>query len=284
MEATTTKSQLHQKENQFYRKTALITGCTGCIGLAIVRSLLHEGYKVYGVDLRPNFENGLLNDPSLVPDVSVDSPNCYLFTSSTTTRHSQFYYVCLDITNESGVQELCEQTILQNGDLVTVLINNAGILSNNKIEQTSIEEWKHVLDVNVTGAFSLSHYLYPKMVDDGYGRIINITSMAAKTGGLTAGTSYSCSKGAMSSLTFSLARQGAGTNITVNGIAPAYVETPMVKDMLSEEERKKILEQIPVGRFCKPDEIAHTVNFLISPMAGFITGEIIDQNGGYHMD
>ena len=140
------------------------------------------------------------------------------------------------------------------------------------------------MDVNVTGAFSLSHYLYPKMVDDGYGRIINITSMAAKTGGLTAGTSYSCSKGALSSLTFSLARQGAGKNITVNGIAPAYVETPMVKDMLSEEEKKKILEQIPVGRFCKPDEIAHTVSFLISPLAGFITGEIIDQNGGYHMD
>ena len=197
---------------------------------------------------------------------------------------SKFYYVCLDITNESGVKELCEETIPKNGNVVTVLINNAGILSNNKIEQTSLEEWRHVLDVNVTGAFLLSHYLYPKMVEDGYGRIVNITSMAAKTGGLTAGTSYSCSKGAMSSLTFSLARQGAGKNITVNGIAPAYVETPMVKDMLSEEERNKILQQIPVRRFCQPDEIAHTVSFLISPMAGFITGEIIDQNGGYHMD
>ena len=270
-------------QSNFFRKTALITGCTGCIGLAIVKALLHGGYNVYGVDLRENWEDCLLDDPSLTK-TGTNSSGFHLYTSKTTNLDSKFYYVCLDITNESGVKELCEETIPKNGNVVTVLINNAGILSNNKIEQTSLEEWRHVLDVNVTGAFLLSHYLYPKMVEDGYGRIVNITSMAAKTGGLTAGTSYSCSKGAMSSLTFSLARQGAGKNITVNGIAPAYVETPMVKDMLSEEERNKILQQIPVGRFCQPDEIAHTVNFLISPMAGFITGEIIDQNGGYHMD
>ena len=117
-----------------------------------------------------------------------------------------------------------------------------------------------------------------------WGRIINVCSFAAKSGGITAGTAYSVSKSAMIGLTFSLAAETTATGITVNGIAPAYVKTPMVTEQLSEEERQAVIAKIPVGRYCEPEEFAHVVRFLASPLSGFITGEIIDQNGGLQFD
>jgi 3-oxoacyl-[acyl-carrier protein] reductase len=122
------------------------------------------------------------------------------------------------------------------------------------------------------------------MKSDRWGRIINVCSMAMKTGGITAGTAYTSSKGALASLTFSLARETASHGVTVNGIAPAYIKTPMVTEQLTEEQRRALLDQIPVGRFCEAEEVAHVVRFLVSPLSGFITGEIIDINGGLHMD
>jgi 3-oxoacyl-[acyl-carrier protein] reductase len=92
------------------------------------------------------------------------------------------------------------------------------------------------------------------------------------------------SKGALVALTFSLARELAGHGVTANAVAPAYVRTPMVTEQLSEAQRQALLQQIPVGRFCEPEEFAHVVSFLVSPLSGFITGEIIDLNGGLYMD
>jgi len=167
---------------------------------------------------------------------------------------------------------------------ITILINNAGILSNHKAESTTPEEWSKVLNVNLHGAFYLAQAVLPSMKREGWGRIVNTCSLAAKTGGLTAGTAYSTSKGALAALTFSLARETAPFGITVNGIAPAYVKTPMVTEQLTEDARRHLLATIPVGRFCEPEEFAHTVEFLIHPLSGFITGEVIDQNGGLHFD
>ena len=103
-------------------------------------------------------------------------------------------------------------------------------------------------------------------------------------GGLTAGTAYAASKGALTSLTFSLAREFAPHGVTANGISPAYVKTPMITEQLTEAQRQALLRDIPVGRFCEPEEFAHVVSFLASPLAGFITGEIVDLNGGLVMD
>ena len=141
-----------------------------------------------------------------------------------------------------------------------------------------------MMAVNLDSAFFLSQQVVPHMKAQRWGRIVNITSWAWKAGGLTAGTAYTTSKGGMVSLTFSIAREFAGDGITVNGVAPCYVMTRMVSEQLTEKQRTALLDNIPVRRFCEPDEVAHAVRFLVSPKAGFITGEIIDMNGGLQFD
>jgi 3-oxoacyl-[acyl-carrier protein] reductase len=184
-----------------------------------------------------------------------------------------------DISNPDAVHSMMKKI-----GPVDVLVNNAGILSNNKAEATTPDEWRKVLASNVDSAFYVSQQVIPGMKARRWGRIVNTCSLAAKTGGLTAGTAYSVSKGALTSLTFSLARELAPFGVTVNGISPAYVRTPMVTEQLTEAQRQALLAQIPVGRFCEPEEFAHVVRFLVSPLAGFITGEIVDLNGGLVMD
>ena len=200
-------------------------------------------------------------------------------------RGLQGEIMCLatDIRDANAVTE-AHQQITDKFGAVDILVNNAGILSNNKVSATTDEEWRQVLGVNLDGAFHWSRAVLPGMKSRRWGRIINVSSLAAKTGGLTAGTAYSVSKGALSALSFSLARESAAFGVTVNAISPAYVNTPMVTEGLSEAQRVAILESIPVGRFCEPEEFAHVVRFLASPLAGFITGEIIDINGGLLMD
>ncbi len=165
-----------------------------------------------------------------------------------------------------------------------MLINNAGILSNNKVAETTPDEWRKVLSVNLDGAFYLSRLAVPGMKSRKRGRIVNTCSFAMKSGGLTAGTAYTTSKGALAALTFSLARETAAFGITVNAIAPAYIRTPMVEEQLTQAQRDALLKQIPVGRFCEPEEFAHCVRFFLSPLSGFITGEILDLNGGLQFD
>jgi 3-oxoacyl-[acyl-carrier protein] reductase len=163
---------------------------------------------------------------------------------------------------------------------IDILVNNAGVLSPNKLAATTLEEWRRLMAVNIEAAFLFTQAVTPAMTANRWGRIINIGSYAWKSGGLTAGTAYAVSKAALVGLTFSSARELAPAGVTANAIAPAFVVSPMIMEQLSEEDRNRQLAAIPVGRLCEPEEVAHAVRFLASPLSGFMTGVVIDMNGG----
>lgn len=241
-------------------QVALVTGAAGAMGFATAKMLAEEGYRVAIADL----------------------PGEKLETAARTIgkRGRAFGF---DVSNAAASEDAFRQIEAGLGP-VDVLINNAGILSNNKVAETTPEEWRKVLAVNLDGAFYLSRAAIPGMKARKRGRIVNTCSFAMKSGGLTAGTAYTTSKGALAALTFSLARETVTFGITVNAIAPAYIRTPMVEEQLTQAQRDTLLKQIPVGRFCEPEEFAHCVRFFLSPLSGFITGEILDLNGGLQFD
>jgi len=246
--------------NSIEGKTALVTGAAGVMGLAVARALLAEGASVILVDLNEGRLRALGRElgPRAVPAV-------------------------FDVTDPAAIQR--ELSRLETaGSTVDILVNNAGILSNNKSQATTTEEWRRVVEINLGGMFYLSRAVIPGMKARRWGRIVNVSSLAAQTGGLTAGTAYAASKGGVISLTRSLAAETAAFGITANAIAPAYVKTPMITEQLTEEQRQGILSKIPVGRFCEPEEFAHVVLFLASPLAGFITGDLINLNGGLYFN
>lgn len=241
-------------------KVAVVTGAGGAIGAAIVAMLVRQGADVAALDIDAKAIAGVakFSGGTVIP-VQVDLGDAERITEAVATIHEQL-------------------------GAPAILVNNAGILSNNKIAATDLSEWRRVQAVNVEAALLLTAATLPSMRAARWGRIVNMASFAAKSGGLTAGTAYSVSKAAMIGLTFATARETAGDGITVNAIAPAYVMSPMVSEQLTQEQRAAQLAQIPVGRFCEPEEVAHAVEFLCSQLAGFITGEVIDMNGGLHFD
>ena len=241
-------------------KTALVTGVAGAIGGAVCRFLAEDGLRLVLVD---------------VDEVGVRRLADELETES--------YVLPLDVSEYEAVVSGCEKAFAEFGH-ADVLVNVAGILSNNKLLETDPAEWKRIHAVNLEGPFYLTQLTVPHMKREGWGRIVNISSYAWKSGGLTSGTAYSSSKAGMVGLTFTVAKEVAEFGVTVNGIAPAYVMSPMVMDQLTEEQRQELLKVIPVRRFSEPDEVAHAVRFLVSPLAAFITGEIIDMNGGFQFD
>jgi 3-oxoacyl-[acyl-carrier protein] reductase len=188
----------------------------------------------------------------------------------------------VDVSDKKSVRDLIEKIIEKYGK-IDILVNNAGIFSSTPIESMSEDEWDRIININLKGVFLCSQAVMKVMKKQKSGRIINISSLAAKVGGIYAGANYAASKAGVISLTKSLAKQLADYGITVNAVAPAAIDTDMTKSF-PKKVNENFLKNIPLHRFGKPEEVAETVLFLASEGASFITGATLDINGGLLMD
>jgi len=241
-------------------QVALVTGANAGLGLAAARALAEAGYRVAATDLTVDRAAGEL------------------------ARYGEHVATTpMDVTDPAAIDRAFS-AIEHRWGRIDVCVNNAGILSYADCEATDPETWRKVLAVNLDGVMFVSQRAVRGMKVRGYGRIVNVASFAAKTGGLSPTPSYAASKGGVVTLTFSFARQYAPFGVTCNAIAPAFVRTQMVTEQLSAARQAELKKLIPVGRFCELEEFAHCVLFLAHPNAGFITGEVLDLNGGLQFD
>lgn len=183
-----------------------------------------------------------------------------------------------DVAVEAQVNAAVEKLVGQWGR-VDVLVNNAGLISlGGPVWKVTPEEWARIIGANLTGAYLCSRAVVPHLQAQQSGRIINIASISAQTGGVSGGAHYSSSKGGMISLTKTLSRDLAPYGVTVNAIAPGQVDAD--PNLLSPEQREKVKAMIPLGRLGLPEDVAQAALFLASPMAAYITGATLDVNGG----
>ena len=241
-------------------KTALVTGGARGIGAATVAALAREGAGVVIADIEQadGVVDGIL------------------------ANGGRAWWYQVDIADHREVEDMV-RTAEGIAGPIDILVNNAGIISRGTVLDMSFEEWNRILAVNVTGTFNCCKAVIPSMVERHNGCIVNITSVAGKIGDITAAPAYGTSKGAVNALTKSLARQLADYGIRVNAVAPHAIETDMSAQW-SEEKRRAIIAEIPLHRLGLPKDVAQAVVYLVSDAAGFITGEILDVNGGYLMD
>jgi 2-hydroxycyclohexanecarboxyl-CoA dehydrogenase len=150
---------------------------------------------------------------------------------------------------------------------------------------TSLEEWEEVFAVNSRGTFLATKAVLPAMLERGYGRIVNVSSVSGiRGGGIFGGTHYSASKAAVLGFTRAVAREFAGQGVTCNAVAPGLIETDLATPYMTDERRAEVIAGIPVGRIGVPDDVAGVIAFLCSPESGYVTGEVVDINGGSHID
>lgn len=189
-----------------------------------------------------------------------------------------------DVTSEEDVAKVVQTTIDQWGK-VDILVNNAGITQPVKVLDTSVADWDRVVNVNLKGTFICSKAVLPNMINNGYGRIVNLSSVSAKRGGgVFGGAHYSAAKAGVLGFAKALAREVSPYGITVNSVTPGLIATDIRGGLESPEEQKRMSADIPCRRMGTPEEVAASICFLASEEAAYITGEEIDINGGSHMD
>ena len=199
-------------------------------------------------------------------------------------KGAKAHLVIGDVTDRKQVDGMVEEIKIKFGR-IDVLINNAGtMVQRARIEDLEIETLEKIININFTSVFHVTQAVLPLMKTHGQGNIINMTSIAARNGGGGGAVAYAAAKGAVSTFTRGLAKELAGNNIRVNGIAPGIITTPFHDRYSTPELRKAMASQVPLGREGTPEEIAGTAVYLASDIAGYITGEIIEVNGGLLTD
>ena len=235
-------------------KVALVTGGSRGIGAAISKALQEAGYTV-------------------VATYAGTDEAAKAFTEETGIKTYKWSVADYDACAE-GIKRIEDEV-----GPIAVLVNNAGITRDAMFHKMTPQQWKEVIDTNLTGLFNMTHPVWSGMRDRKFGRIINISSINGQKG--QAGqANYSAAKAGDLGFTKALAQEGARAGITVNAICPGYIATEMVKAIDEKVLNERIIPQIPVGRLGEPEEIARTVVFLASDDAGFITGSTISANGG----
>ncbi len=238
-------------------EVALITGSSRGIGLEVAKHLAKKGYQV------------VLNGRSTIGEDVLQSFNDAALPVTQVTG---------DVSDFEGAKEIIDEVIERFGR-IDVLVNNAGITRDGLVMRMKEEDFDDVMATNLKGAFNMSRHVTKPMLKQRAGAIINMSSVVGLMG--NAGqVNYAASKAGVIGLTKALARELGSRHITVNAIAPGYIETEMT-DVLDEKIKKKMLEQIPLKRFGQPEEIAQTVEFLIDNK--YITGQVIEINGGLNM-
>lgn len=185
-----------------------------------------------------------------------------------------------DAASMEETERVVKQAIVDLGP-ISILVNNAGITRDKSFIKMTKEMWDEVVRVNLDGLFNTTRAIVPTMMEAGWGRILNLSSVVAQMGNFGQ-ANYAATKGAVISFTETLARELARKNITVNAVAPGFIETDMTKD-IPEAALAQVKAQTPLGRLGKPEEIADAVVFLASPRASYITGQTLGVNGGMHM-
>jgi 3-oxoacyl-[acyl-carrier protein] reductase len=246
-------------EPTFQGQVALVTGASRGIGAAIALQLAQQGLKVIGT---ATTDDGAAKiGQALAAFEGCSGKN-------------------LNVNDAAGVDALIDEIVKTHGGL-QILVNNAGITRDNLTMRMKDDEWDAVLDTNLKAVFRMSRAVMRTMMKQRYGRIISITSVVGASGN-PGQANYAAAKAGVAGMTRALARELGSRNITVNCIAPGFIETDMTAG-LPAEQHKALMGQIPLGHLGKPADIAHAVAYLASPQAAYVTGQELHVNGGMFM-
>jgi 3-oxoacyl-[acyl-carrier protein] reductase len=247
---------------RFQDQVAIITGGAKGIGRAVALAFIREGAMVVLVD--------------------IDKAGLAALREEIEKEGGRALAVCCDISRSAEVEQMAH-AVEKTFGRIDILVNNAGIIRRGTIETVTEEEWDQVIAINLKGTFNCCRAVIEPMKRQGCGKIVNVSSIAAKTGDITSAPGYGSSKAGGDALMKTLARQLAPCGIRVNAVAPHAIETEMSAQW-PEGKRREIIAAIPLGRLGRPEDVAEAVLFLASESASFITGEILDVNGGMLMD
>jgi 3-oxoacyl-[acyl-carrier protein] reductase len=248
-------------QKRLLNKIAIVTGGAQGIGKSIVRKLASEGANCVIVDV------DIQSAENTAKEVREES-------------NVETLVFKVDVSNFQEVQNCVDETFKKFGR-IDILVNNAGITKDNLILKMTEEEWDKVLDINLKGCFNFIKAVSKYMLKQRSGRIINIASVVGLMGN-PGQANYSASKGGLIALTKTVAKEFASRNILVNAVAPGYIKTRMT-EALTEEQKKKLQEYIPLNRLGEPEDVANAVWFLSIEESSYITGQVISVNGGMYM-